>query len=100
MNRKHILVIFLLVMISVFVNGATTSSTSVNFLSKSTADRTYCNIDGSNCNLGGSASDSTFINIESSLEREVLWNISQVEETEYNYKLRSGRHWVISGGEI
>jgi len=99
MKKKLVFIGSFLLIIILFLSFVMADS-SLNPLTVSLANTLYCSITGNNCGLSLGEGDITFINIESSLVREVLWNISSVEETEYVFKLRDGRHWVITGGEI
>ena len=41
-----------------------------------------------------------YFNIESSYNEPVIWNISQYPDDVYNFRVRGGREWIISGNEL
>ena len=41
-----------------------------------------------------------YLNIENSFVDPVRWNITQESDNLYNFTIKAGRHWIISGGEI
>lgn len=89
--------------------NAPPSSSAVNWVSSKQGDLRYCLRNGvcffqsltvENLTVTGGLNYPMFIYIDHSMYKEVLWNISEAEESTYTFSIIDAAHIIPIGGKI